>query len=465
MSRQSLIKFLTKLDKELYGSSAKYRREADGREMVFTFNKRRFVEELRKEFDKRELLKEFDSKSVQAFMEAGATKILNVCGQNAAKFKQRRGILIRRNQHSIKVVIATEKNPSTDKNYNNFIKLKELYKSELNSFVLDLNEHLKTNYGKRLNKTKIDFDRSTFKSSISVDPTKEIQHGSDLLEAGHEEGEGILESRMSDAIDTAINQKYMRQVVKDNLQTNFKELGISLKFVRDDATDTHSIFAQSKVENRETGFDSAKEKTEFRKQLKAALVKLNSKEPITELKGSDSIEEFKTKQVTYDVMTEFKKAEGKYVKVSKVKKPKATKRSAVDSQKKQKSKVVRSEIAKAAIPKTRLSPGESRTGPSMFSLAALINQKLPETVEKNMGPPALTNVTGRFANSVRVTDVVPTAQGFPSIGYTYRKSPYQTFETGNKQGDAERDPRKLINRSIREIAAEMAIGRFYTRRV
>jgi flagellar hook-basal body complex protein FliE len=257
----------------------------------------------------------------------------------------------------------------------------------------------------------------------------------------------------------------MRQVVKDNLQTNFKELGISLKFVRDDATDTHSIFAQSKVENRETGFDSAKEKTEFRKQLKAALVKLNSKEPITELKGSDSIEEFKTKQVTYDVMTEFKKAEGKYVKVSKVKKPKATKRSAVDSQKKQKSKVVRSEIAKAAIPKTRLSPGESRTEPSMFSLVALINQKLPETVEKNMGPPALTNVTGRFANSVRVTDVIPTAQGFPSIGYTYRKSPYQTFETGNKQGDAERDPRKLINRSIREIAAEMAIGRFYTRRV
>lgn len=465
MSRQSLIKFLTKLDKELYGSSAKYRREADGREMVFTFNKRRFVEELRKEFDKRELLEEFDSKSVQAFMEAGATKILRACSENAKKFKQRRGILIRRNQHSIKVVIATEKNPSTDKNYNNFTKLKELYKSELDSFVLDLNEHLKENYGKRLNKTKTKFDKTTFKSEIVVDRTKEIQHGSDLLEAGHEEGEGILESRMADAIDTAINQKYMRQVVKDNIETNFDALGIDLGFVRDDKTDSHSIFAQSKVINRETGFDSSDEKAKFRKQLKDAITKLNSKEPITGLKGSDSIEEFKTKQVTYDVMTEFKKAEGKYVKVSKVKKPKAAKRNAVYSQKKQKSKVVRSEISKAAAPKTRLSPGESRTGPSMFSLVALINQKLPETVEKNMGPPALTNVTGRFANSVRVTDVISTAQGFPSIGYTYRKSPYQTFETGNKQGDPERDPRKLINRSIREIAAEMAIGRFYTRRV
>jgi hypothetical protein len=29
----------------------------------------------------------------------------------------------------------------------------------------------------------------------------------------------------------------------------------------------------------------------------------------------------------------------------------------------------------------------------------------------------------------------------------------------------ERDPRNVIDRSIREIAAEMAIGRFFTRRV
>ena len=29
----------------------------------------------------------------------------------------------------------------------------------------------------------------------------------------------------------------------------------------------------------------------------------------------------------------------------------------------------------------------------------------------------------------------------------------------------DRDPRKLIDESIREIAAQMAVGRFYTRRV
>ena len=82
-----------------------------------------------------------------------------------------------------------------------------------------------------------------------------------------------------------------------------------------------------------------------------------------------------------------------------------------------------------------------------------------------MQPPALEYQTGRFASSVRVTDVSKTTKGFPSIGYTYQLYPYQTFEPGFAQGSVDRDPRRLIDRSIREIAAGMAIGRFYTRRV
>lgn len=101
---------------------------------------------------------------------------------------------------------------------------------------------------------------------------------------------------------------------------------------------------------------------------------------------------------------------------------------------------------------------------NLFSLLTLINAKLPETVAKNMGDPALNNVTGRFAMSVRATDIGVTSQGFPSIGYTYNDI-YRTFEVGNKQGSTERDPRRLVDSSIREIASQMAIGRFYTRRV
>ncbi len=82
-----------------------------------------------------------------------------------------------------------------------------------------------------------------------------------------------------------------------------------------------------------------------------------------------------------------------------------------------------------------------------------------------MGEPALVNRTGTFAGSVRATEIIKTPQGYPSIGYTYEKNPYQTFEVGYRQGSPERDPRRLIDKSIREIAAQFAIGRFYTRRV
>ena len=108
----------------------------------------------------------------------------------------------------------------------------------------------------------------------------------------------------------------------------------------------------------------------------------------------------------------------------------------------------------------------SDTGASdMLKLVVMFNQKLPDAIVNNMGAPALENRTGRFANSVRVTDITKTPQGFPSVGYTYQKNPYQTFESGYQQGSPEYDPRNLINKSIREVAAEFAIGRFYTRRV
>ena len=81
-------------------------------------------------------------------------------------------------------------------------------------------------------------------------------------------------------------------------------------------------------------------------------------------------------------------------------------------------------------------------------------------VRSNMEEPALTNRTGRFASSVRPTDMAITPKGFPSVGYTYQRDPYEVHEQDN-----DFDPRKLIDRSIREIAAEYAIGRFYTRRV
>lgn len=105
---------------------------------------------------------------------------------------------------------------------------------------------------------------------------------------------------------------------------------------------------------------------------------------------------------------------------------------------------------------------------SLVKLIGILNQKLPEVVAANMQSPRLNYQTGRFASSVKVTDISTTGGGFPSIGYTYQKDPYQVFEVGagrSPWANVDRDPRKLIDTSIREIAAQMAIGRFYTRRV
>tara|TARA_E500000331_G_scaffold244474_1_gene234939 strand:+ start:45 stop:1364 length:1320 start_codon:yes stop_codon:yes gene_type:complete len=103
-----------------------------------------------------------------------------------------------------------------------------------------------------------------------------------------------------------------------------------------------------------------------------------------------------------------------------------------------------------------------------MGIVALINQRLPNIVRKNMNPPALQNQTGRLANSVRLIDVLQTRSGFLSFGYNYQKTPYQVFEVGEGAppwATRERDPRRLIDKSIREAAAELALGRFYTRRL
>lgn len=105
---------------------------------------------------------------------------------------------------------------------------------------------------------------------------------------------------------------------------------------------------------------------------------------------------------------------------------------------------------------------------SPLYLLKQINARLPQKVSENMEPPALENRTGRFAASVRAVDVNRTRMGYPSIGYTYQKNPYQIYETSTGKrpwSSLERDPRTLIDRSIREIAAELQLGRFYTRRV
>ena len=110
---------------------------------------------------------------------------------------------------------------------------------------------------------------------------------------------------------------------------------------------------------------------------------------------------------------------------------------------------------------------DSAAGNNPLALKNLLNEVLPQEVAKRMQSPALNYRTGRFANSAEVTEVMMGPRGgLQSIDYTYQRNPYETFEPGGKQGSIQRDPRKLIGGTIRELAQGI-IGRkmIPTRRV
>jgi hypothetical protein len=93
---------------------------------------------------------------------------------------------------------------------------------------------------------------------------------------------------------------------------------------------------------------------------------------------------------------------------------------------------------------------------SVTKLALLMQAALKKTVADNMFLPALQYKTGRFAGSVKLTNLQYDNRAAELTAYlTYMKYPYQTFEPGYKQGSIpERDPRILIGESVRELATK-----------
>ena len=111
-------------------------------------------------------------------------------------------------------------------------------------------------------------------------------------------------------------------------------------------------------------------------------------------------------------------------------------------------------LAIGSVKKTKSAQqrAQGKTGESPIALRNLLNEMLPQMVASKMTPPALQFRTGRFANSARVENVNVGPRGGIDIDYTYMRKPYETFEPGNKQGSTQRDPRKIIGASIRELA-------------
>lgn len=94
----------------------------------------------------------------------------------------------------------------------------------------------------------------------------------------------------------------------------------------------------------------------------------------------------------------------------------------------------------------------------LVSLENLIRSKLSDQVAANMGTGNATKVlnyrTGRLSESAKLEKLMQSRNGLITAFYSYMKNPYATFSQGGRQEyPKSRDPKLLISRSIRDIAA------------
>ena len=274
-----------------------------------------------------------------------------------------------------------------------------------------------------------------------------------FLDIGHSDESSVWDNRVSDNLLTFGE-------VPASLM-DIEEVAAIWSLVKIDSTGEIAASLESSSRNRSKGAKFAKaDKVHLQGLITDALLRLQ----VEDLTGSDSLVGRKKKETRKSVLKPFKKLKNVTVTTKESLEFENSSSSPTKlpvSRKVKEAKGKRAVVAKAA----RIKKGSAAFQP--LQLIGVINKELPNTVRKNMKEPALVNRTGRFAESVRLTEVIQTPRGYPSFGYTYQREPYQVFEEGSS-GDwsnGKRDPRELIDKSIREIAAQFAIGRFYTRRV
>ena len=321
-----------------------------------------------------------------------------------------------------------------------------------------------SNFFKELQKITDNAIRKT-KPGKSGKLNKETRVGK-FFHLGHLNTQGVAETRFRDGLSKSFESLPTGEHA--NMTAFLKASGIDLSFQRVDSEDMMYVQIESATDNLERGSGTEGSAKARMDAIREALIVAIDNFDILNMSGSDTPKQRKEKQVAKALLEPFKNNKLKNKKAQLKIEP--VKNSASKKTKlKNRGKVLQSSegIGKAVIKKKASGKRAKTPSPASSPLHMIValNNKLPQVVAQNMQSPALQYQTGRFASSVRVTDVITTPKGYPSVGYTYDKFPYQTFEVGYEQGDASRDPRKIISQSIREIAAEMAIGKFFTRRV
>ena len=457
MSSASHYKFLNKLHKELLVSSSTYRvMTADSKYHTFTVSSAGILKETNKEFK----LRNIEPNAEQAKDIADAAKKAYTAIRDVIK-KLKKEVDVDKSTYiqneRLKFVFKTydlvgpkpsKLYPAQRDPYVTFSKIKEIYRDSLAEYFKDL--QLITN----------DAIRKKSKSK-SGNYNKETTVGK-FFHLGHLDKMGVSETQLQDGLSKALME--LPEEERENVNSVLKQYGIKLSYIRNDDKDMMFVKIESATDNLKRGGSVGQAKKALLKSLNDVLLDLN----VWMLDGSDSPIERKRKQASIALIDPFRTLKSKNIKTKgkKVKAKKSAKKATTfTTTPKETIGKEKLKMGTMAVATSRRKEKSDSPASSPLHMIAMFNKQLPQVVAKNMVSPALQNQTGRFASSVRVTDITKTPKGFPSIGYTYDKFPYQTFETGYAQGNPLRDPRNLIQGSIREIAAQLAMSRFFMRRV
>jgi len=281
---------------------------------------------------------------------------------------------------------------------------------------------------------------------------------------GHEEGSNI-EHQVNDAVYNALQEVYgSSDNIPKSLENELKKfLGsdgeVILTVAKDGRRKTITVGISSALRNVQQG---GKEEKNISLALGRALQKLGT----PELEGSDSLTDISRKEIVKEIVDPFKKRKIRVTHEDITLRNDVNEEKVTKKVKSKKGPANLTGLTKKQSPRRRRTRRKPAPKFNLNMLLGIINNQLPRTVADNMGPPRLENRTGRFAQSVRATDIVRTPKGFPSIGYTYQRNPYGVFEStsGASRASIERDPRPLIDQSIRQIVIGLGIGRIFTRR-
>ena len=330
--------------------------------------------------------------------------------------------------------------------------------------------YMKSNFSKFLKGTKTGKKRN----NLDTNYAKGMSERSQFLHVAEEEVGSfmtakIMEGLMSDVIENdfiaenhavilrSFEEYFGPLLARWNKNPDLKDFEIS---------DTITVNATIGPRSKNSAGDSSTDWINIRPQIEKVIIEAFHKEMVAGRlvtnKGSrpfvDRVRERAATFITDGILRTFRSKKDFTVRTKrriKEEKTKPTKGNVTSGRRRSKSKS--GNVKRRPIPTGIKAQQSAAQRPA--NLIALLNNKLPDVVKKNMTSPRLQYQTGRFAGSVKVLNVTRNKRA-PTVQYTYQRYPYEKFES-----DQDRDPKQLIDVSIREIAAKLMMGKFHTQRL